>query len=117
MIKLDSNAASSLKGKIFKVFLTIHIVGWLAQFFGHGKYERRAPALATNILNANMGPFYVVFEYLNKLFGYRQNDVVEYNKIVHADIAHFRLKKGYPMMPGILIKKEQKATDLENENN
>ena len=117
LIKLDSNAASALKGRIFKLFLTIHIVGWIAQFFGHGQYERRAPALASNLLYANFGPFYVVFEYLNKVFGYRQSDVEEYNKVVNADIAHYRLKNGYPMMPGFVIKKEEKATDLEHPQN
>lgn len=40
-----------------------HIVSWLAQFYGHGVYEKRAPALKDNLLQALvLAPFFVVFE-------------------------------------------------------
>ena len=40
-----------------------HIVCWLAQFYGHAFYEKRAPALSENLLQAVvLAPFFVVYE-------------------------------------------------------
>jgi uncharacterized membrane protein YGL010W len=33
----------------WKVALAIHIAGWIAQFYGHGKHEGRSPALLQNL--------------------------------------------------------------------
>lgn len=40
-----------------------HVVCWLAQFYGHAFYEKRAPALIDNLLQALvLAPFFVVYE-------------------------------------------------------
>lgn len=51
--------------------LGVHIVSWIAQFIGHGKFEGRAPALLDNLVQALfLAPFFVWFEILF-FFGYR----------------------------------------------
>lgn len=46
-----------------QIALGIHIVCWLAQFYGHAVHEKRAPALMDNLLQALvLAPFFVVFE-------------------------------------------------------
>jgi uncharacterized membrane protein YGL010W len=56
--------------------LAIHVGCWLAQFFGHGVFEGRAPALLDNTIQAFvMGPLFVLLEVLFAL-GYR-NDMQE----------------------------------------
>lgn len=45
------------------IAVAVHIVCWLAQFYGHAFHERRAPALFDNLLQALvLAPFFVVFE-------------------------------------------------------
>jgi len=42
----------------------IHVVSWIAQFVGHGKFEGRRPALFDSLLQAFLtAPFFVFFEY------------------------------------------------------
>ncbi|KAG7590108.1 hypothetical protein ISN44_As07g023050 [Arabidopsis suecica] len=44
---------------------------WSGQFLGHGLFEKRAPALFDNLLQAFlMGPFFVLLEVLQSVFGY-----------------------------------------------
>ncbi|CAL9240648.1 unnamed protein product [Arabidopsis halleri] len=44
---------------------------WSGQFLGHGLFEKRAPALLDNLLQAFlMGPFFVLLEVLQSVFGY-----------------------------------------------
>lgn len=46
-----------------KLAIVAHIVCWLAQFYGHAFYEKRAPALFDNLLQAVvLAPFFVVYE-------------------------------------------------------
>ncbi|KAI3744486.1 hypothetical protein L1987_57568 [Smallanthus sonchifolius] len=55
----------------WKVVLVVQLISWTAQFIGHGLFERRAPALLDNILQAFlMAPFFVLFEALQIFFGY-----------------------------------------------
>ena len=68
----------------------LQVVGWVTQFVGHGCYEQRAPALLTNLLFVNLAPFFTLTEWLNMAFGYKQEEIDAYNKIVEADIAHYR---------------------------
>lgn len=45
------------------VMLLIHVGSWLAQFYGHGVHEKRAPALLDNLVQALvLAPYFVVFE-------------------------------------------------------
>ena len=79
----------SLKQDVsLSMFAFVHIFAWIAQFVGHGVFEGRAPALKTNAVFIFLAPFFVSFEILNSLLGYRNEEVREYNKIIEADIAH-----------------------------
>jgi uncharacterized membrane protein YGL010W len=52
----------------FRVAAAIHIFGWLAQFYGHGVHERRAPAVLDNLLGAAvLAPLFVHYEFLFSL--------------------------------------------------
>ncbi|KAG0197468.1 hypothetical protein BGX28_009057 [Mortierella sp. GBA30] len=76
-----------------KIALGIHIVAWIAQFIGHGVYEKRAPKLTENLLQALvLAPYFVVYEVLF-FFGYRPELKKELDVLVEADIAQFRAKK------------------------
>lgn len=51
------------KDQFTKYALVAHTSAWLAQFYGHGVHEKRAPALLDNLLQAIvLAPFFVVFE-------------------------------------------------------
>lgn len=55
----------------WKVALGAHIFSWVAQFVGHGVFEKRAPALVNNVLQALiLAPIFVWLEILFAL-GYR----------------------------------------------
>ncbi|KAJ2558066.1 hypothetical protein EV175_000977 [Coemansia sp. RSA 1933] len=48
-----------------KVLSIVFVVAWVAQFVGHGVFEKRAPALLDNLLQALvMAPFFVFLETL-----------------------------------------------------
>lgn len=51
------------EGVPMKVFLTLFIVGWIIQFWGH-KYEGRKPALFDNLLQIFMAPSFLIAEIL-----------------------------------------------------
>lgn len=58
-----SPESSITQSEFHNVALTAHIIAWLAQFYGHGVHEKRAPALTDNLLQALvLAPFFVVFE-------------------------------------------------------
>jgi uncharacterized membrane protein YGL010W len=71
-----------LGGYSFHVWITIHILCWTIQFVGHGVYEKRAPALLTNVFFIFLSPFFTCVEYLNLVFGYKENEIQELKKIV-----------------------------------
>ena len=50
-----------------------------------------------------MAPFFVWFEVMNKMTGYKEEEKQRCEKIIHQDIAHYRLRCGYPMMDGIKL--------------
>merc|ERR1711939_566106 len=67
--------AVKINGAIFRLYdlaLFFHIVGWVAQFIGHGVFEKRAPALMTNLFFAGLAPFFTSFEILNGMLGYKE---------------------------------------------
>ncbi|KAI1315290.1 hypothetical protein EDD11_001022 [Mortierella claussenii] len=76
-----------------KIALGIHIASWIAQFIGHGIYEKRAPKLLDNLLQALvLAPYFVVYEALF-FIGYRPQLKQELDVLIKADIAQFRAKK------------------------
>ncbi|OMO71249.1 hypothetical protein COLO4_28330 [Corchorus olitorius] len=55
----------------WKVVLTAQLFCWTGQFIGHGVFEKRAPALLDNLVQAFlMAPFFVLLEALQSLFRY-----------------------------------------------
>ncbi|KAJ6718299.1 YGL010W-LIKE PROTEIN [Salix purpurea] len=51
--------------------LVAQIICWTGQFIGHGVFEKRAPALLDNLVQAFvMAPFFVLLEALQTSFGY-----------------------------------------------
>mgnify|MGYP001658940240 CR=1 FL=1 len=68
----------------------IHIVSWLAQFVGHGAFEKRAPALLDNLVQAILlAPLFVWMEVLF-FFGYRPELQERFEKGVELEILKFR---------------------------
>ncbi|CRL24744.1 unnamed protein product [Penicillium camemberti] len=68
----------------------IHIVSWLAQFIGHGVFEKRAPALLDNLVQALLlAPLFVWMEVLF-FFGYRSELKKRFEKGVELEILKFR---------------------------
>nr|XP_034914776.1 LOW QUALITY PROTEIN: 2-hydroxy-palmitic acid dioxygenase MPO1-like [Populus alba] len=54
-----------------RLFWCSQIVCWTGQFIGHGVFEKRAPALLDNLVQAFiMAPFFVLLEALQTSFGY-----------------------------------------------
>mmetsp|Transcript_12372 Transcript_12372/g.15779 ORF Transcript_12372/g.15779 Transcript_12372/m.15779 type:complete len:192 (+) Transcript_12372:11-586(+) len=43
----------------------VNICSWIAQFIGHGVFEKRAPAIKTNLGFALLAPFFITFEVMN----------------------------------------------------
>ncbi|ONI08705.1 hypothetical protein PRUPE_5G195600 [Prunus persica] len=55
----------------WKVVLAAQLFCWTGQFIGHGVFEKRAPALLDNLVQAFlMAPFFVLLEVLQTAFGY-----------------------------------------------
>ncbi|XP_021286079.1 uncharacterized endoplasmic reticulum membrane protein C16E8.02 [Herrania umbratica] len=55
----------------WKVVLAAQLFCWTGQFLGHGVFEKRAPALLDNLVQALlMAPFFVLLEVLQSVFGY-----------------------------------------------
>ncbi|KAJ1647300.1 hypothetical protein J3B02_001700 [Coemansia erecta] len=76
-----------------KVCLGLFVFGWVAQFAGHGFFERRAPALMDNIVQALvMAPFFVFLEVLFAL-GYRPSLHRELRSEIGVRILAFRRKQ------------------------
>ncbi|KAF2132713.1 DUF962-domain-containing protein [Dothidotthia symphoricarpi CBS 119687] len=72
----------------------VHVMCWIAQFIGHGKFEGRAPALLDNLVQALfLAPFFVWFEILFSL-GYRPELKRRIDKGVEQEIDRVRKSKG-----------------------
>ncbi|RDY05631.1 hypothetical protein CR513_10506 [Mucuna pruriens] len=55
----------------WKVVLAAQLICWTGQFIGHGVFEKRAPALLDNLVQAFlMAPFFVLLEVLQSCVGY-----------------------------------------------
>ncbi|ORY56698.1 uncharacterized protein BCR38DRAFT_116322 [Pseudomassariella vexata] len=89
-----ANAAHAVNpGLTTKVAFVVHVVAWIFQFIGHGKFEGRAPALLDNLVQAIfLAPLFVWLELLFK-FGYRRELQDRVDKAVQKEIAKFRAQK------------------------
>jgi uncharacterized membrane protein YGL010W len=77
-----------------QIAIGIFVVSWILQFVGHGVFEKRAPALLDNLIQALvLAPFFVFMEALFKL-GYRPELQSRVNTAVEKEIAKFKISKG-----------------------
>ncbi|KAI5122176.1 hypothetical protein M0805_007073 [Coniferiporia weirii] len=86
---LSAIAVSRDSGNVLTA-LTLHVVCWLAQFYGHGVHERRSPALLDNLIGAIvLAPFFVHLELLFE-FGYFPTLHKRIQNGVGVEVAKFR---------------------------
>lgn len=72
----------------------VHVVSWLVQFIGHGVFEKRAPALLDNLIQAFLlAPLFVWMEILFAL-GYRPELKSRLDTAVEKEIARFKQQNG-----------------------
>lgn len=70
--------------------VAIHVAAWIAQFVGHGVFEKRKPALLDNLLQSiHAAVFFVWLEVLFQL-GYRPSLRKELEALVVARMAKFK---------------------------
>jgi uncharacterized membrane protein YGL010W len=76
------------------VAIAVHVVSWIAQFIGHGKYEGRKPALLDNLVQALfLAPLFVWYEVLFKL-GFYKGLKNEVEMGIEAEVAKLKAGKG-----------------------
>lgn len=80
----------NLKG--WHIWLILHLVSWIAQFIGHGIFEKRKPALMDNLLLTLNAPVFALLEVF-ELFGYRKEEIEETRKYINYDVQKYREKK------------------------
>jgi len=73
----------------FKAALALHVITWIAQFIGHGVFEKRAPALLDNILLTLVAPDFVILEALF-YFGYKKDVYQECERRIEENIRLFK---------------------------
>ncbi|KAF6742623.1 hypothetical protein DFP72DRAFT_937848 [Ephemerocybe angulata] len=72
----------------------LHAFTWIAQFYGHGVHEGRAPALLDNLVGALvLAPFFVHLEILFKL-GYRPEMHKRINNAIGKEVTRIRREAG-----------------------
>lgn len=85
-----TNYIKNIYPNSWKIGLFIHIIAWLAQFYGHGVYEGRSPALLDNLFGAIvMAPLFVTME-VAFFFGYKPKFHARINEIVAENIKKFK---------------------------
>jgi 2-hydroxy fatty acid dioxygenase len=74
----------------WKIALVVHIVAWVAQFYGHGVHEGRSPALLDNLFGAIvMAPLFVVME-VAFFCGYKPKFRARVGEIVRHNLQLFK---------------------------
>ena len=72
------------------VAIALNVGGWVGQFVGHGKFERRAPALLDNLFQALfLAPLFVWLEILFML-GYRPELRARVEAAVEREVKKYR---------------------------
>jgi uncharacterized membrane protein YGL010W len=82
------------KTKVNSIAIGIHMVSWILQFIGHGKYEGRRPALLDNLVQALfLAPLFVWYECLFK-FGFYKGLRREVEEGIWLEFEIAKLKAG-----------------------
>ncbi|KAL1216755.1 hypothetical protein V5N11_025254 [Cardamine amara subsp. amara] len=79
-----------------KVGVASQLLCWTGQFLGHGLFEKRAPALLDNLVQAFlMGPFFVLLEVLQTVFEYEPYSgfKARVDSKIESEIKEWREKK------------------------
>ena len=72
------------------IALGLFVFSWIAQFVGHGVFEKRAPALLDNLVQALfLAPFFVWMEILFSL-GYRPELKARVDAAVEKEVEKFK---------------------------
>jgi uncharacterized membrane protein YGL010W len=80
------------KTKVNSIAVAVHVVSWILQFVGHGKFEGRKPALLDNLVQALfLAPLFVWYEVLFKM-GFYKGLKREVEAGVEAEIAKLKAK-------------------------
>lgn len=79
-------------GEFMKYQGILHVICWIAQFIGHGLFEKRAPALMDNFLLTLVAPDFVIIEILF-YFGWRSETRARSDKSIKSNIAEYRSKR------------------------
>ena len=75
-------------------FLIIQGAAWIAQFVGHAIFEKRAPALVSNLGFALLAPFFETFLLMHFFIGYKEGPRLEkVFALIDEDIAEYRAAK------------------------
>lgn len=85
--------ATTINGHMYQlkdVALYLHAGAWVAQFYGHGVHEGRAPALMTNVFYSLLAPFFVTFEFMNLIFGYKEDEMKDVRRRIETDVKEFK---------------------------
>ncbi|KAL1216754.1 hypothetical protein V5N11_025254 [Cardamine amara subsp. amara] len=80
----------------FNVGVASQLLCWTGQFLGHGLFEKRAPALLDNLVQAFlMGPFFVLLEVLQTVFEYEPYSgfKARVDSKIESEIKEWREKK------------------------
>ncbi|KAI4685683.1 hypothetical protein J4E81_008835 [Alternaria sp. BMP 2799] len=81
------------KTKVNSIAGAIHVVSWILQFVGHGKFEGRKPALLDNLVQALfLAPLFVWYEILFKM-GFYKNLRRDIDMGIEVEIAKLKAKK------------------------
>jgi 2-hydroxy fatty acid dioxygenase len=76
----------------WKLATVIHIVAWIAQFYGHGVHEGRSPALLDNLFGAIvMAPLFVTME-VAFFLGYKSKFRARVAALVKENIKQFKME-------------------------
>ncbi|KAF1969771.1 hypothetical protein BU23DRAFT_557395 [Bimuria novae-zelandiae CBS 107.79] len=79
--------------KLNTIAAAVHVVSWILQFVGHGKFEGRKPALLDNLVQAFfLAPLFVWYEMLFKL-GFYKDLKKEVDAAIAVEITKLKAKK------------------------
>ena len=75
-------------------WLWVQAAAWIAQFVGHAIFEKRAPALMSNLGFALLAPFFETFLLMHLFAGYKEGPRLEkVFALIDEDIAEYRAAK------------------------
>ncbi|MBW0539373.1 hypothetical protein O181_079088 [Austropuccinia psidii MF-1] len=97
---LNSQASPS-NANLYKITFGIWVFSWVLQFLGHGKFEKRAPALIDNLFQSIvLAVFFVWMEVLFKL-GYRPSLKQKLDHKINNALSKYRASKANPQSSSV----------------